>query len=253
MARRLRIAGRRSVALFCALVASCACTQSLAAGLQVAPILLELSAKQNADGIWLSNTGSVALAAQVRVYHWTQANGEDALDASHDLVVSPPIVKLAPGARQLVRVIRSGAPPESREDAFRILVDELPVDVGAASDADAAKGLRFVLRYSVPVFLAPRDAAGKPKLSGRAEPSATGLVLDVKNDGATRAQLGNLSRIDAAGHRVEIASGLVGYVLAGSEMRWPLETRVPIASADRLLSRINGDPVETVVASVVTP
>jgi fimbrial chaperone protein len=248
MTRRLPIAGRRVLALACAL----ACASSFAAGLQVAPILLELSAKQNADGIWLSNTGSAAIAAQVRVYHWTQAHGEDRLDASRDLVISPPIVKLAPGARQLVRVIRSGPPPESREDAFRILVDELPVDVGAASD-DAAKGLRFVLRYSVPVFVAPRGDAGKPKLTGHAEPTSGGIVLDVRNDGDTRAQLGNLSRTDAAGNRAEIATGLVGYALAGSEMRWPLDTHVSIVPGDRLMSRINGDPVETVVASVAAP
>jgi fimbrial chaperone protein len=248
MTRRQRIAWRRAVVLACAFE----CAPIFAAGLQVAPILLELSPKENADGVWLSNTGSAALAAQVRVYHWTQVNGEDRLDPSRDLVVSPPIVKLAPGARQLVRVVRSGAPPESREDAFRVLVDELPVDVGKADD-DAAKGLRFVLRYSVPVFLAPRGDAGLPKLSGRAERTASGLVLDVANAGATRAQLGNLSRLDAAGHRIEISSGLVGYVLAGSEMHWPLETRAPIAPGDRLMSRINGDPVETVVASVAAP
>src|ERR1700761_6914140 len=120
MRRVLREAGRRAIALLCALFCASAC----GAGLQVAPILLELSARQNADGLWLSNTGAAALAAQVRVYHWTQANGEDRLDASRALVVSPPIVKLAPGARQLVRVVRSGAPPEAREDAFRIVVDE---------------------------------------------------------------------------------------------------------------------------------
>ena len=247
MTRRMHLAWRCVV-----LVCTFACARSFAAGLQVAPILLELSAKQNADGIWLSNTGGAALAAQVRVYHWTQPNGADRLDESRDLIVSPPIVRLAPGARQLVRVIRSGAPPDSREDAFRIFVDELPVDVSGAP-ADAAKGLRFVLRYSVPVFLAPRGEADKPKLSGHAELSANGLVLEVKNDGATRAQLGNLSRVDAAGHRIDISTGLVGYVLAGSAMRWPLETHVPITSGDRLLSRINGDPVETVVASVVAP
>src|SRR5690606_12520072 len=115
-----------------------------AIGLQVAPISLDLAAGSAAEGLWLSNTGDAPLTAQVRVFRWTQADGEETLEPSRGLVISPPMLQLDAGARQLVRVIRTGAPPAAghAEDAYRVVVNEVPTDAG-----DGA-GLRFVLRYS---------------------------------------------------------------------------------------------------------
>jgi fimbrial chaperone protein len=222
----------------------CGVLTAYASGLQVAPTSLALIPQQNADGLWLSNTGAAPLHAQVRVFLWTQEGGEERLTASRDLVVSPPLIELAAGARQLVRVIRTRPAAPDREDAYRLLVDELPLPDPAA---EARRGLQFVLRYSVPVFLAPAGAA--PQLQGRLVDEGGRRLLMVANRGALHAQLGNLARIDAQGRRTELVPGLLGYVLAGSTMRWPLPADAPVAAAgDRLLSRINGAPDEQTVA-----
>ena len=84
---------------------------AMGSGLQVAPTLVTLEATQTAGGLWLSNTGDTPLHAQVRVYRWTQEGGEEQLVPSRDLVISPPMLALEPGQKQLVRVIRVGAPP----------------------------------------------------------------------------------------------------------------------------------------------
>ena len=130
-----------------------------ASGLQVAPTTLSLKASQNADGLWLSNTGDSVVHAQVRVYHWTQDSQGDQLAESRGLVVSPPMLQLTAGDRQLVRVIRVGAPPNGAgavEDAYRLAIDELPVN------AQGKPGLQFVLHYSVPIFVEPAGAAAAP-------------------------------------------------------------------------------------------
>src|SRR5690606_7700691 len=91
-----------------------------------------------------------------------QENGEDVLKPTQDLVVSPPMLTIPPGQRQMVRLVRVGAglgPPAS-EKTYRIVMDELPVALGAESE-----GVKFVLRYSVPIFIAPAlsaSDAGKP-------------------------------------------------------------------------------------------
>jgi fimbrial chaperone protein len=238
-----------------------ACAPLAASSLQVSPILLQLGAQQNADGLWLSNTGDAPVHAQVRVFHWTQDGAGDQLEASHGLIISPPMLQLAPGARQLVRVIRSGAPPQDREDAYRVLIDELPVE-SPAKDANAAppvagtkRGLQFVLRYSVPVFLAPSGIeAIAPKLTGRVVRDGEHSLLEVGNEGAMHAQFGNLVYVDAQGKREELTPGLLGYVLAGHTMRWALDaTKAPLSAGGRLQSRINGEPVEQTVATVATP
>ena len=124
-----------------------------ASGLQIAPVTLTLLATQNADGIWLSNAGENALNAQVRVFRWSQSAYGDKLSPSQGLVISPPMLALAPGERQLIRVIRTGPPSAHAEDAYRLSIDELP-------PAKVEKNkLQFVLHYSVPVFIQPTSAA----------------------------------------------------------------------------------------------
>jgi fimbrial chaperone protein len=238
-----------------------ACAPVAASSLQVAPISLQLGAQQSADGLWLSNTGDAPLHAQVRVFHWTQDSGGDQLEPSHGLIISPPMLQLAPGARQLVRVIRSGPPPQAREDAYRVLIDELPIEAPASAAATTPtaagtkRGLQFVLRYSVPVFLAPAGTVvPAPKLDGRVVRDGEHTLLELANDGGMHAQLGNLVYLDAQGKRAELVPGLLGYVLAGHTMRWSLDTaKDHLSAGGRLQSRINGEPVEQTVATVATP
>jgi fimbrial chaperone protein len=149
-------------------------------------------------------------------------------------------VQLAVGEQQLVRVIRIGAPPNGAgavEDAFRVAIDELPVDM------HGKKGLQFVLHYSVPIFVEPAGApATKPALQWGLQRDGDHAVLQVGNSGGTHAQLANISFINEAGQRSEIAPGLLGYVLPGATMRWALKTPLDVfASGGTLEASINGE------------
>jgi fimbrial chaperone protein len=214
-------------------------------GLQVTPIGLRLATKTSAEALWLTNTGSDTIQAQVRVFRWTQVNGEDVLAPSRDLVASPPMVAIAPGDRQLVRVIRQVTPPEGGvEGAYRILVDELPVGV------DVKGGLTFVLRYSIPVFLAPAgDPPTKAALETAWEETAAGTRLQVHNHGNGHAQIADVAWQGPGERRSVLLSGLVGYALPGSTMRWNLPGGLP--SGGVLRARINGDTSESTL--VTTP
>lgn len=216
-----------------------------AAGLQVSPTTLTLQARQSADGLWLSNTGDAMLNAQVRVFRWVQDNGEERFEPTQDLALSPPMLALAPGGRQLVRVIRLGAPPQAAETSYRVIVDELPLPGEVAS-----RGLQFVLRYSLPVFLAPAgETVPKPVLQARLLTQGDQPQLEVVNSGNQHAQLADLGFIDPAGQRHVLASGLLGYVLPGQRMRWPLSVPASLLQAGGLQlgtfkARINGEPEE---------
>lgn len=229
---------------------------AVGAGLQVAPISLTLDAKARADGLWLSNTGDAPLHAQVRVFRWTQNGGEEKLEPSHELAISPPMLALEPGARQLVRVIRTGPMPDRVEAAYRVIVDELPLDQPVAlppppAPSEAKRGLQFVLRYSVPVFVAPSTAAAVPDLHGMLVRDGEQAALEIENSGGMHAQLGNLVFVDARGERRELVPGLLGYVLPGQRMHWPLApAAAAFAGGGSLQSRINGGPTEQTVAIV---
>lgn len=210
-----------------------------ASGLQVAPVSLSLQAAQHADGLWLSNTGADPIHAQVRVYRWTQANGQDQLTPSQELVVSPPMLGVRPGERQLVRVIRIGAPPSgagAAEAAYRLAIDELPLQ------NTGKKGLQFVLHYSVPVFVEPAGAAAvAPDLHWTLQHEDGRAVLVVSNTGSGHAQLSDVGYVGRAGQRIAIAGGLLGYVLPGATMRWPLrQPATAFAGNGTLEATING-------------
>jgi len=209
-----------------------------AGGLQVLPTTLSLAPDKNAGGLWLSNTSDRPINAQVRAYRWTQEGGADQLTPSAEIQASPPMLQIPAGGRQLVRVVRLRPPPSGAvEEAYRLVINELPVK------QPGQKGLSYVVQYSLPVFLQPSAPAQTPRLEWALErgPDAQ-VVLVASNQGAQRAQLASLDFVDHEGRRTELISGLAGYVLPGSTMRWTLEASEQVfAGGGTLEVMVNGE------------
>lgn len=110
--------------LFLSLAAMTA-TPIMAAGLQVTPIMLEIGKSQPSDGLWLSNTGSNPLHAQVRVFEWTQHNNKDVLQTTRNFVASPPLIQIDAGQKQFIRLVRTGQQQNPQETAYRHLLSKL--------------------------------------------------------------------------------------------------------------------------------
>lgn len=217
----------------CALIGLLFSGYAAASGLQVTPVTLTLQQTQRAEGIWLSNSGDTAINAQVRVYRWSQSGYRDQLAASQGLVISPPMLTIPPGGKQLIRVIRTGSPTKV-EDAYRLSINELPQPIAKKSN------LQFVLHYSVPVFIQPPGVTNTyAKLQWQLQRSDGRAWLEVKNQGDGHAQLSEVNLINAAGSRKNITPGLLGYVLPGSTMRWPLPASVSLG--EKLEVMVNGE------------
>ncbi|VVD86366.1 P pilus assembly protein chaperone PapD-like protein [Pandoraea communis] len=208
---------------FVALLAFCA-TDGNGATLQVSPVIVNILPTQPATTLTLGNSGDLPIHGQLRLYAWTQRNGDNVLTPTEALIASPPIVRIEPGERQIVRLVHVAQKPEHHEQSYRLLVDELP-----SADAAVTDGVSIRLRYSLPVFVQARDAQA-PSLHFDVR-MAQGEV-EVRNDGERHAQLGATRVLDTSGRSVELARGLLGYVLAGQTrrfpLRWPAGTR-PIA------------------------
>lgn len=196
----------------------------MASGLQVSPISLSLQARENASGLTLSNSSDEVINAQVRVYQWSQDENGDQLTPSRGLLASPPMIKLNPSDKQLVRIIRAKAPQQGAaavEDTYRILVNELPV-----KSTDRKSGLQFAISYSLPVFVQPIGVVKtSPQLQWRysLQPDDKQMQLSISNSGNGHAKLIGLSVVDAAGNSVNIHQGLLGYILPGATMNWTLK------------------------------
>jgi fimbrial chaperone protein len=228
---------RRAVpaALLGAAMASFAPASGARGQLQAAPTLVELAPGAGAGRMTLSNTGDAPLAAQVRVFAWSQVEGEDRLGATGEVVVSPAIVQIAPGASQMVRVVRLGAAPEARDASYRIVVDELPTP-----DETPETGIQIRMRYVVPVYVRAAKAT-PPALQCRLQSAQ----LACSNAGGRAAQLGATRLVDGHGHAVALTPGLFGYVLPASERRWALDAAQvgKLTGELQLETRSNGQPL----------
>ena len=208
--------------------------------LQARPTMVEMPPAAAATRFILANTGDAPVAAQIKVFEWRQSKGQDELVPTRDVVVSPPIAQVAPGAEQVVRIIRPGPPVGGRDRSYRLVVEELP---GSKKDANTAISVR--LRYVIPLFLRAQGSS-RPALACRLH----GRMLACVNKGGQPAQLGRTTLHDSGGHAVELSAGLFGYVLPASERQWTLsDGRVDaLSNTLRLESHLNGQPVTLPVA-----
>lgn len=214
------------------------------AGLQVTPIVLNIKQTQKSDGLWLTNTSNQRMDVQVRVFEWLQQNQTDVLNPTPEFVASPPMIKIPSGQKQFVRLVRVGQTPASGERAYRIVVDELPLQRAVT------KGLTFALRYSVPVFIQGNAAATAPKLTWRLGRGPGGeVVLTVTNSGSTRAKLSGVRFVNNNGQSVVINQGLFGYALANSSRQWSIgkNTRM-FAAGGRFELTMNGKSLRVPVS-----
>ena len=91
---------------------------------------------------------------QIRIVRWKQEGGYERYTAQQDVVASPPIVTIAKGSKQLIRLIKQGTIPSGVEQAYRIIVDEIPQP---DAKAEPSMGLKLQMRYSIPLFVYGQD------------------------------------------------------------------------------------------------
>ncbi|WP_295381691.1 fimbrial biogenesis chaperone [uncultured Stenotrophomonas sp.] len=224
-----------------ALLALCLLATSMAGAtsLQVAPTSLQLEARQRAGELWLTNSGTSPVKLQVRVFRWVQQGGQEQLLPTDELMASPPMQELAAGQQQLVRVMRPTREPPSMQQYFRLIVDEVP-DL-----ATRAEGMQFVLRYSIPVFVQPASGKLAPQLQARLVTLDDGRNgVEVTNSGNSYAQIADLALGSVKRPRI-VHPGLLGYVLPGQVMRWPIERMAIDRDNDQITAKLNGESEQT--------
>ncbi|QXI04240.1 molecular chaperone [Pseudomonas tensinigenes] len=218
------------------------------------PIDPVLEADQQASALWLENRGSETANLQIRVFGWSQSGFAEQYQNQRDVIGSPPVAKIEPGQKQLVRLTRTKDVPPGQELAYRIIIDEIPSAQPATADGGkTAAAIRFQMRYSVPLFAYGAGLWSKEDSTRARDPKGVGLpqlswrtvavdgkpYVEVRNQGAVHARLTDVA-IKQAGQSRPLAEGLLGYVLPGAVMRWPAPG--PLAGDSALQVRVNGAP-----------
>lgn len=215
MNHRLKAAAMAFLAAFAAAAS--------AAEFSVTPVRIFMTPRDRAVAITVANDSDEEMVMQSELFLWKQkADGSEDLIPTEDLVLSPPIAKLAPRSRQVIRLARVGPPPAGAEQHYRIVVREVP-------EAKPSKDLKvqLALAFSLPVFITPTGA--KRQLNCKPERRQPNLVqVHCENTGTAYAQVRSFTLLSAGGERL-VNRDAGGYLLPEAKRSFELRAPAKIA------------------------
>jgi fimbrial chaperone protein len=241
----------RSMATLYALAAiPAALSMGLAAraqSLSVLPVNILMAPGERASTLTVTNQGTSKTAVQIRAFAWNQEGDDDKLTSSDDVVVSPPIASIAPGASQVVRLILRQS-PQGREATYRILLDQIP--------PPAEPGIvHVVLRLSIPIFAQPatRDVA---HVQFHIEVKDGQMYLVGSNDGLRHEAIREIELSTSDGRKLKVRSGSSPYILAGATRHWKIDVQGTLPLPDdtlQLTAHSDAGAIEQQVRVVSAP
>lgn len=162
-------------------------------------------------------------------------------DADDQFLIYPPQLVIPPGEQQAVRITWLGDPIPTKELAFRIIAEQVPVDLTEIKQTEGGKtvSVKILFRYMGSVYIKPEGVASKLVLesasSQKDKAGADKLVLNVANQGTAHRLLRNIKVMVTAGSGQSITlagekqlEGVLGEnILADSKRQfvlpWPKE------------------------------
>ena len=242
--RRVAGAGALAAGLAVLLAGGAAKAQSLT----VLPVNISMAPGQLASTLTVINQGTAETSVQVRALAWSQAaDGKETLVPSDQVLASPPIVTIAAGATQVVRLVLRSA-PQGKEATYRILLDQIP--------PPAAPGMvRIALRLSIPVFAEP-DTRAVSHVQYHVERDAGQAFLVALNDGGRHDTVRDIALTTTDGSAVKTVADASPYILAGAAQRWRIvgPDRVPATGGSlRLSARADSGAISEPVPVVAQP
>lgn len=210
--------------LLCLMLSLLATAQTAIAGtFSVTPVRIYMTPKDRAVAVTITNDGDEPLVMQADLYAWKQnADGSDELTLTEDIFLSPPIIKMAPKSRQVVRLARLSPVKSSDQLTYRMIVREIPEARPAKEDLQ----LQIALAFSMPVFITPPDV--KAKLHCQLS-QADSTIVHCENSGKAYSHPVSLQLQSEEG-AVIASNNAGGYLLPGTKRDFILKNGEPAAT-----------------------
>lgn len=190
----------------------------LAGQFSVSPVRIFVAAKDRTTAVTVINESDVELVMQADIFQWKQTStGQEDLTLTEDMIVAPPIIKLAPRARQIIRLAMLKAVPLDQQLTYRLIVREIP----EARPPEPGVQLQISVAFSMPIFISPpgvkRQLVCAPQ---RAAPDTVSVTCE--NKGNAYAFVSELKLSNASGDSITTSTA-VGYVLPGIKRSFELK------------------------------
>jgi fimbrial chaperone protein len=215
-----------------------AMTAAWAGSFQVGPVSATLSKDRPVAALTVHNTGSEPAVIQLQAKAWSQAGGKDIYAPAADVLATPPIFTVAPGASQVIRV-GSRHPDTQVEMAYRLFLREVP-----PPPKPGFQGMRMALEISLPVFVVPSRPIA-PSLHWEATVAdAAHLRIRLTNTGSAHARLTRFTLARAhGGTRLPMPDSAV-YVLPGTSHEWIVDAAAAPGETFHLTALIDSGTVQ---------
>lgn len=122
---------------------------ALANDFTVSPTSIRVAPGSQMATITVTAGGPGTTQGQVRVVRWYRDGGAGRLEATRDVVASPPAMRMAPNQELTIRLVRTATTAVRGEECYRVLVDQLP------GESQQGRTVRFTVRHSVPLCFGP--------------------------------------------------------------------------------------------------
>ena len=193
----------------------CVAAPAAAGSLTVAPTQIDLEAGRTAGAVTLQNNADEAVLVQVETFGWPRSPATGDLEPTRGLVAVPAVFSLPPDGKQIIRVALREPQRGDSEQAYRLLITEVP-------QSRSKGGVQFALRLSLPVFATPEGAIPSPHWS--IDRSGGKPTLQLVNSGKAHLQVQKIRLKHGDGTEQTIDEP--SYVLAGQQHAWDL--RLPV-------------------------
>ena len=230
---------------FCFVLAAPA--SALAGVFSVTPVRIYMTPKDRAVAVTITNEGDTAVVLQADLNAWSQKpDGTDEQVPTEDLILSPPIIKLAAGARQVVRLALLKPADASRQLIYRMIMREVPE---AAAARDKTIEVPIALALSLPVFITPPPAKREIDCTAaRSAPQA--LTVSCGNQGSAYAQVREILLLRSEQTLARFEGGT--YILPGARKSMNVSGQQSIAPGPAQLN-VRFDDGKSQIFSVTLP
>lgn len=230
----------QALPLALALLTSCFVLPASAGQFSISPVRIYMAPRDRATAVTITNHGEEELVMQADLYNWKQkANGEDDLTLTEDMIMSPPILKLAPKSKQVVRLAMLRPRPPGEQLTYRMIVREIP-EAKPVTDSDLK--LQIALAFSMPVFITPKGVKYQVACALERTGAETAKTT-CENTGNAYTQARSIALTNAVGTKLASSEISGGYMLPGSKRSFDLKSaggKIPAGNAKLTLTHDDG-------------
>lgn len=193
-----------------------------------------------AIAVTISNESDEPLTMQVDLYSWSQTEtGEEVLELSEDIFMSPPVMTLQGRERQVVRLARLSSAPPPEQLTYRLIAREI---LPEPTEEFEGTQVQVALALSLPIFITPRDSANDVVCAlQNMTPEPDRVVCE--NSGTAYAQLRELQVSGADGKEL-IKLDAAKYILPGAKASFNLPEGITLPSGTNTLQVTMDDDVK---------